>query len=214
MVDVDIARRGIRDERVLAALRQVPREAFVDQEFAKCAYQDAPLPIGHGQTISQPLIVATMAEAARIGPTDRVLEVGTGSGYVAAVLGELAAAVFTVERHRELAERAEDRLRSAGHGNVTVRTGDGTRGWPEEAPFDAIVVSAAGPSVPRSLKEQLRIGGRLVIPVGSRRGEQRLLRLTRASDDRFEEEDLGGVRFVPLIGDEGWIDQGSGAAPA
>jgi protein-L-isoaspartate(D-aspartate) O-methyltransferase len=214
MVEAHIARRGIRDERVLSAVRRIPREAFVDEGFEEFAYEDTPLPIGSGQTISQPYIVARMAEAAEIEATDRVLEVGTGSGYAAAVLAALAAEVFTVERHRELAERAEMRFRRSGTRNVVVRVGDGTKGWPEKAPFDAIVVAAGGPSIPASLQEQLEIGGRLVIPVGHRRGEQRLLRITRVAAGKFEEEDLGGVMFVPLIGEEGWRGEDARSQPA
>ena len=205
MVETQIVRRGVRDARVLAALRRVPREAFVEEGFRETAYEDGPLPIGSGQTISQPFIVARMAEAAAIGEGDRVLEIGTGSGYAAAVLGELGAQVFTIERHAELAERAGERLRESGYGNVSVKVGDGTKGWPEEAPFDAIIVTAGGPSVPPSLKDQLKIGGRLVIPVGGRAG-QRLLRVVCSAADRFDEEDLGGVVFVPLIGEDGWRD--------
>lgn len=212
MVEAHIMRRGVRDERVLSALRRVPREAFVDQGFEEFAYEDSPLPIGSGQSISQPFIVARMSEAAEIHEADRVLEIGTGSGYAAAVLAELAAEVFTVERHRELAEQAEERLHASGYLNVFVRIGDGTKGWPERAPFDAIVVAAGGPSVPVSLQEQLEIGGRLVIPVGNR-GEQRLLRVTRAGANKFEEEDLGGVMFVPLIGEEGWTDEAGRRQP-
>ena len=205
MVETQIVRRGVRDARVLAALRRVPREAFVQEGFRETAYEDGPLPIGSGQTISQPFIVARMAEAAAIGDGHRVLEIGTGSGYAAAVLGELGAQVFTIERHAELAERAGERLRESGYGNVSVKVGDGTKGWPEEAPFDAIIVTAGGPSVPHSLKDQLKIGGRLVIPVGDR-GGQRLLRVVCSAADRFDEEDLGGVVFVPLIGEDGWRD--------
>ena len=207
MVEAHIARRGVRDHRVLVAVGNVPREAFVDQGFEEFAYEDSPLPIGSGQTISQPFIVARMAEAAEIEPSDRILEIGTGSGYAAAVLAELADEVFTVERHRELAVEAERRLEAAGYSNVAVKTGDGTKGWPEKAPFDAILVAAGGPSVPISLQEQLEIGGRLVIPVGERQGEQRLLRITRVAANKFEEDDLGGVMFVPLVGEEGWFDQ-------
>lgn len=207
MVEVHIVRRGVHDERVLSSLRRVPRETFVDEGFEEFAYEDSPLPIGSGQTISQPFIVARMAEAAEVESSDRVLEVGTGSGYAAAVLAELAAEVFTVERHRELAQRAEERLHASGYRNVLVRVGDGTKGWPEKAPFDAILVAAGGPSVPVSLQEQLEIGGRLVIPIGDRRGEQRLLRVTRIGANKFEEEDLGSVLFVPLVGEEGWIDE-------
>jgi protein-L-isoaspartate(D-aspartate) O-methyltransferase len=207
MVEAHIARRGVRDVRVLSALRRVPREAFVDEGFEEFAYEDSPLPIGSGQTISQPFTVARMAEAAEVEEADRVLEIGTGSGYAAAILAELAAEVFTIERHRKLAEQAEGQLHALGYRNVCVKIGDGTKGWPDKAPFDAIVVSAGGPSVPVSLQEQLEIGGRLVIPVGDRRGEQRLLRVTRTGVNKFEEEDLGGVMFVPLIGEEGWVDE-------
>ena len=207
MVDAHIARRGVRDKRILSALRQIPRENFVDAGFEEFAYEDSPLPIGSGQTISQPFIVARMAEAAEIEATDRVLEIGTGSGYAAALLAELAAEVFTVERHSELAERAEDRLQASGYENVFIRIGDGTKGWPEKAPFDAIFVAAGGPSIPVSLQEQLEIGGRLIIPVGDTPREQRLMRITRIAANKFEEEDLGGVMFVPLIGEEGWNDE-------
>ncbi|MGN6307649.1 MAG: protein-L-isoaspartate(D-aspartate) O-methyltransferase [Mesorhizobium sp.] len=212
MVEAHIVRRGVRDERILSALRHVPREAFVDEGFEEFAYEDSPLPIGSGQTISQPFIVARMTEAAEVEASDRVLEIGTGSGYAAAVLAELAAEVFTVERHRELAEKAEIRLRDSGYRNVFVRVGDGTKGWPEKAPFDAIIVAAGGPSVPVSLQDQLEIGGRLVIPVGDK-GVQRLLRVTRISANKFEEEDLGGVLFVPLIGEEGWVDEAKRQQP-
>lgn len=203
MVDTQIARRGIRDERVLEAMRRVPREAFVEEGFEEYAYDDRALPLGSGQTLSQPYIVACMAEAAGIEPDDRLLEIGTGSGYAAAVYAELAAEVFTVERVRELAERSRERLQ-APCPNVVVRSGDGTRGWREKAPFDVIVVAAGGPAIPVSLQEQLEIGGRLIMPVGSERGEQRLLRIKRVAANKYEEEDLGGVLFVPLIGEEGW----------
>lgn len=206
MVEVQIARRGVHDERVLAALRKVPREAFVDEGFEEFAYEDSPLPIGCGQTISQPLVVAMMAEAAAIAATDRVLEVGTGSGYAAAVLAELAAEVVTIERHLPLAEKAQQRLGAAGYANVDVKVGDGSKGWPEKAPFDAILVAAGGPSAPRVLQEQLEIGGRLVMPVGRELGSQRLIRITRTAANKFEEEDFGGVMFVPLIGEHGWHD--------
>lgn len=202
MVEQQLAARDIRDERVLAAMRRVPREAFVEAEHARAAYSDQPLPIGAGQTISQPYVVAKMAEAAELRETDRVLEIGTGSGYAAAVLAELVAEVFTVERHAELARQAEERLRSLGYRNVLARIGDGTRGWPEKAPFDAIVVAAASQSVPLQLQEQLEIGGRLIIPVGEPDGVQRLLRIVRVAANRFEEEDLGAVRFVPLVSGE------------
>src|SRR3979411_1291260 len=166
MVDVQIARRGVRDRDVLDAMRRVPREAFVESGFEEFAYEDAPLPIGEGQTISQPYIVALMIEAAELKPGDRVLEVGTGSGYAAAVVSQIAARVYAIERHAELVDAAKRRLEKLGYTNVELRVGDGTRGWPEAAPFDAILVAAGGPEVPAALKEQLALGGRLVIPVG------------------------------------------------
>lgn len=205
MVEIQLAGRGIRDARVLDAMRQVPREAFVEDGFEDHAYEDAPLPIAEGQTISQPFVVALMAEAAQIKAGNRVLEIGTGSGYAAAVIGRIAGKVFTIERHPTLARTAEARLRKLGCDNVAVRTGDGTLGWPEEAPFDAIIVTAASPEVPEALKQQLRVGGRLIVPAGHSTHEQRLLKLVRRGDDAFEQEDLGGVLFVPLIGAQGWV---------
>lgn len=207
MVETHIARRGIRDEHVLQAMRSVPREDFVPSALEEFAYEDAPLPIAEGQTISQPFMVAYMIEAADIEPLDRVLEIGTGSGYAAAVLSLLAAKVFTIERHERLADEAARRLSDGGYGNVEVRTGDGTRGWPEEAPFDAILVAAGGPAVPETLKRQLTIGGRLVIPVGEMPRTQRLIRITRTGENDFISDDLGGVMFVPLIGDEAWPEE-------
>lgn len=204
MVERQIAARGIRDPAVLAAMRAVPREAFLPPELAEFAYQDSPLPIGADQTISQPYIVALMAEALDVGPGDQVLEIGAGSGYAAAVLAEIVGEVYTVERHAELAERARRVLAEQGYHNVHVRHGDGTRGWPEHAPYDAIVVAAGGPQVPPPLLEQLAVGGRLVIPVGETLRLQRLVRLTRISENEVRREELGEVRFVPLIGDEGW----------
>lgn len=203
MVLADIARRGIDDDRVLKALGTVRRERFVPEDLAELAYNDAPLPIADGQTISQPFIVALMAEQARIQPDDRVLEVGTGSGYGAAVLACLAAEVWTIERYHDLAVRAKAVLAAEGFTNVKVVEGDGTLGWPEAAPFDAIIVTAGGPAPPEALCEQLVDGGRLVIPIGKKRRSQRLLRVTRKGD-RFVEERLGAVRFVPLVGEEGW----------
>ena len=207
MVEAQIVARGIGNARVLDALRKVPREKFVEAGMEGRAYEDAPLPIGHGQTISQPFIVAHMIDAAALKPGDRVLEVGAGSGYAAAVMAEIAGEVCTVERHAALGERARRCLEALGYANVELRVGDGTRGWPEKAPFDAIVVAAAGPAAPAPLKEQLAIGGRLIVPVGEDRRAQRLIRVTRTAADRFEEEDLGGVTFVPLIGAEGWPDR-------
>jgi protein-L-isoaspartate(D-aspartate) O-methyltransferase len=202
MVETQIAGRGVSNPDLLAAMQRVPRERFVPESLAECAFADRPLPIAAGQTISQPYIVAVMIEAAAVGRKDRVLEVGTGSGYAAAVLGELVDHVYTIERHAELADLARERLGSLGYTNVDVRTGDGSLGWPEAAPFDAILVAAGAPEVPDALRRQLRIGGRLVIPVGEYE-DQRLVKLTRTGPDDFTEEDLGGVRFVPLVGEHG-----------
>jgi protein-L-isoaspartate(D-aspartate) O-methyltransferase len=202
MVERQLKRRGIRDDRVLDAFRSVPREAFLGDDVTEFAYEDTPLPIDEGQTISQPFIVALMAQALELRPTDRVLEVGAGSGYAAAILARLAGRVYAIERNTRLAEAARDRLRRLGYHNVDVRAGDGTLGWPETAPFDAILVSAGGPDVPRALLDQLAPGGRLVIPVGGPR-EQRLLRIRRVGDDWLR-EDIGAVTFVPLIGEGGW----------
>ena len=199
MVRRDIKERGISDPRVLEAMAAVPREAFVGPGQARRAYADGPLSIGEGQTISQPYVVAWMAEAAEVAAGDRVLEVGTGSGYAAAVLGRLAETVHTVERHAGLARDAAERLRDLGCDNVKVRHGDGNEGWSEHAPYDAIVVAAASPSVPGALRQQLRPGGRLVIPVGGRWSIQRLTRERRAESGEFVREELGAVRFVPLV---------------
>lgn len=213
MVDVQIARRGIRDPDVLSAMRHVPREAFVEFGFEEFAYEDGPLPIGEQQTISQPYIVALMLEAAEVKPGDKVLEVGAGSGYAAAVIGQIADRVYAIERHPSLVEAARQRFSKLGFDNIALRVGDGTLGWPEIAPFDAILVAAGGPDVPLALKQQLAIGGRLVIPVGS--GEcrdQKLLKISRRNETDFEQEDLGGVSFVPLIGEQGWAEDGRRAA--
>jgi protein-L-isoaspartate(D-aspartate) O-methyltransferase len=204
MVERQIEARGVRDARVLQAMREVPRHAFVPAALAESAYDDRALPIAAGQTISQPYVVALMLEALALRPADRVLEVGTGSGYAAALLSRLAAEVYTIERHAELGELARERLAALGYANVRVRIADGTLGWPEAAPFDAILVSAGGPRVPASLEAQLAVAGRLVIPVGAGRGSQQLLRVVRTAADRLEREDLGDVQFVPLVGAEGW----------
>lgn len=199
MVDRQLARRGIRDPRVLEAFRTVPREAFVDPHFAARAYEDTPLPIGRGQTISQPYVVAFMTEAARLEPGDRVLDVGAGSGYSAAIASRLAATVFAVERHRALGEAAAERLRALGFDRVRMRIADGTLGWPEEAPFDAILVAAGGGAVPPALTAQLAVGGRLIMPVGDPQTRQTLRRIVRRADGGFTEEDLLPVQFVPLV---------------
>ena len=201
MVREQIAGRGVTDAAVLDAMRVVPRELFVALEDAAFAHADTPLPIGEGQTISQPYMVAVMAAAAGIHPGARVLEVGAGSGYAAAVLSRMAGEVYAIERHPTLAEAARSRLQALGYGKVFVRQGDGTKGWPEAAPFDAILVAAGATAIPPELTHQLAIGGTLVIPVGETSWSQRLLRLRRLAPDRFEEEDLGGVAFVPLVSD-------------
>lgn len=202
MVRAQLMRRGITDSRVLDAMATVPRHLFVPPEARAQAYGDRALPISEGQTISQPYIVALMAQALSLRPSDRVLEVGAGSGYAAAVLSRLAGEVYTIERWPALAENAERCLHDLGYMNVHVFHGDGTTGLPAYAPFDAVVVSAAAPWVPRPLREQLGEGGRLVIPVGGR-NEQILLRLTR-TDHRTQTERLGEVRFVPLVGEHAW----------
>ena len=198
MVRSQIEARGIHDERVLTALRRVPRHRFVPAEQRDAAYADRPLPIGHGQTISQPYIVALMTDLAEVAPGESVLEIGTGSGYQAAVLAEMGAKVSTIEIVAPLAERSRSLLRELGYGGVDVRSGDGYRGWPEKAPFDAIVVTAAPPEIPEPLKEQLAVGGRLVVPVG--RGFQELVVLTRTPDGLRERRVLP-VRFVPMTGE-------------
>lgn len=202
-----LKRRGIQDRAVLSAMETVPREKFVGMNLAEFAYDDTPLPIDEGQTISQPYMVALMAQEMQMGPDDRVLEVGTGSGYAAAVLSRIAGQVYTVERHPSLAHQATSRLSEAGYDNVEVLCGDGTLGWPEHAPYDAIVVAAGGPETPRALIEQLAVGGRLVIPIGSMPAEQKLLRIVRVGEDQLETEELGGVRFVPLVGEQGWAEE-------
>jgi protein-L-isoaspartate(D-aspartate) O-methyltransferase len=203
MVQRQLERRGIHDPKVLAAMRKIDREAFLPEAMREFAYEDSALPIEEGQTISQPYIVARMIEAAGLGPADRVLEIGAGSGYAAAVMAELAMRVYTIERHPALARLAEQRLRALGYGNTDVRAGDGTLGWPEAAPFDAIIAAAGGPRVPEALKQQLAVGGRLVMPVGSP-SHQHLIRLTRRDENTYDSETLDEVMFVPLIGEQGW----------
>lgn len=206
MVQRQIARRGITDVRILDAMGRIPREAFVPPELRGQAYLDRPLPIGGGQTISQPYVVALMAAALALKSTDRVLEIGAGSGYAAAVVAALAGEVHAIERQPELARLCRENLASAGIKNVEVYAADGSQGLPAKAPFDAILVSAGAPRVPCSLSDQLAIGGRLVVPVGAQRDAQTLLRITRTGPEPLDvrEEDLGAVRFVPLIGAQGW----------
>jgi protein-L-isoaspartate(D-aspartate) O-methyltransferase len=203
MVERDLVGRSIRDPRVLEAMRQVPREVFVPEDVREAAYEDGPLPIGEGQTISQPFTVALMLQAAEVSPEDRVLDVGTGSGYAAAVARLLAAHVYSIERHLPLLETACRCFDELGYRNITTLHGDGTLGWPEAAPFDAILVAAGGPEIPQALSNQLSIGGRLVMPVGPK-SDQRLLRVRRCGEYDFVNDDLGSVSFVPLIGKQGW----------
>jgi protein-L-isoaspartate(D-aspartate) O-methyltransferase len=198
MVAEQIEARGVRTPEVLQALRDVPRHLFVPEESREAAYHDGPLALGHGQTISQPFVVAYMSEAARVRPGDRVLEIGAGSGYQAAVLAALGAQVFTMEIVPDLLDRARRALAAAGCARVVLRSGDGTYGWPEEAPFDAILATAAPEAIPPALLDQLRVGGRLVIPVGA--GSQELVRVTR-TEQGFERTSLLPVRFVPMTGD-------------
>lgn len=206
MVEEQLVRRGIHSEPVLGAMGRVPRELFVPEQQEAAAYQDSPLPIAEGQTISQPYIVAFMLQAAELAPGERALEIGTGSGYAAAVMAEVAGQVFTMERQARLALSARQALEKAGSRNVEIRVGDGTLGWPERAPFNVIVATAGGREIPRSWKEQLAVGGRLVMPVGETPRRQILIKVTRLSDTEYREESLSEVRFVPLIGEQGWSE--------
>jgi protein-L-isoaspartate(D-aspartate) O-methyltransferase len=210
MVTRQISTRGIASQPLLDAMRVVPREAFVPEHLREFAYEDSPLPIEADQTISQPYIVALMIEAAAIGPGDRALEIGAGSGYAAAVMGQLAAKVFAIERHEELARLAADRMQRLGYDNVVIKHGDGSFGWPEQAPFDAILAAASGSHVPEVLLNQLAIGGRLVMPIGEPQSVQSLVKVIRKSESDFAQEDLGPVRFVPLIGRHAWQDEKGG----
>jgi protein-L-isoaspartate(D-aspartate) O-methyltransferase len=202
MVEEQLRRRGISDPRVLKAMGKIPRHLFVLKNYRDSAYEDRPLPIGEGQTISQPYMVAIMTQSLELKGRERVLEIGTGSGYQTAILAELAQKVFTIERIPTLTERAQKVLGDSGYPNISFRSGDGSRGWPEEAPFDGIMVTAGSPDVPPTLKSQLAEGGRLVIPTGPRY-TQTLYKLTREGA-QFTEEDVTGCVFVPLVGDYGW----------
>lgn len=206
MVEHQIRDRGIRDERVLAAMREVPRHLFVPKGYERAAYEDRPLPIGEGQTISQPYIVAVMTEQLEIKPQDRVLEIGSGSGYQAALLAGLAGTVISIERLEGVAEQARENLARAGVTGVRIIVGDGTEGYPPEAPYDAIIVTAASPGVPEPLIEQLAEGGRLIAPIGPR-DCQDLVKLVKR-EGKVETIPLGGVCFVPLIGQFGWRGEG------
>ncbi len=202
MVEGQLRRRDITDARVLDAMAKIPRHRFVSPENAPSAYEDRPLPIGEGQTISQPYMVAIMTQVLELQGTERVLEIGTGSGYQTAVLAELSKKVFTIERIPALIQHAEKILNDLGYENIFYRVGDGTKGWPEAAPFDGIIVTAGAPEIPATFRDQLAEGGRLIIPIGPRLS-QTLIRATRHGD-RFTEEDITGCVFVPLVGDFGW----------
>jgi len=204
MIELTIRRRGLDSPPLLAAFRAVPREEFVGADHAAFAYADAPLPIEAGQTISQPYIVALTIDAAGIGPGDKVLEIGAGSGYAAAVIGQIASEVVAIERHSELAALARERIARLGYTNVHVVEGDGTLGCPAEAPFDAIVAAASGSHVATVLIDQLKPGGRIVMPIGDPHSLQSLVKLTKNEDGSLDREDLCDVRFVPLIGEHGF----------
>lgn len=203
MVETQLRARGIKDPRVLEAFATVPRHYFVPPAMQKAAYEDHPLQIGCGQTISQPFMVALMTELLHVQPEDRVLEVGTGSGYQTAILATLAREVISMERHASLTKAAQAALDQGGYDNVAIKVGDGTLGYPEAAPYDAILVTAGAPEVPEPLKRQLAVGGRLVCPIGSREMQQ-LVRVTRLEADRFTEEEGTKCIFVPLLGQAGW----------
>lgn len=204
MVREQLVARGIRSPEVLAAMGAVPREEFVPAGVRQFAYQDGPLPIAEGQTISQPYMVAYMTEALELSAADRVLEIGTGSGYAAAVLSRIVDKVHSIERLPGLAATARERLNRLGYTNIVIHVGDGSLGLPEEAPFDAIVVTAGAPAIPRPLLDQLRLGGRLVVPVGAHPTMQTLVRVRRIGESDYRHENLMGVLFVPLIGAAGW----------
>ena len=206
MVEGQLRRRGISDQRVLEAMAKIPRDAFVSPEYQDSAYEDRPLPIGEGQTISQPYMVAVMTQSLGLKGEERVLEIGTGSGYQTALLAELAKAIFTIERIQALIHRAEESLQKLGYKNIFFLRGDGTEGWPEKAPFDGIMVTAGAPEIPQTLTSQLAEGGRLVIPVGPRYS-QTLYIVTRKGN-QFTEEEVTGCVFVPLVGVHGWKEEG------
>jgi protein-L-isoaspartate(D-aspartate) O-methyltransferase len=206
MVERQLRRRGITEPDILDAFRAVPREAFISEEYAHLAYGDHPLPIEAGQTISQPYIVGLMIQAAAIKRGDKVLEIGAGSGYAAAVISRIAGTVIAIERQHDLIEVARERLARLGFDNVEIVEGDGTKGCRDQAPFDAILAAASGSHVPRPLVEQLAPNGRIVMPIGEPGWVQELIKVTKQDDGILKEQNLGGVRFVPLIGEEGWKD--------
>jgi protein-L-isoaspartate(D-aspartate) O-methyltransferase len=202
MVETQIVTRGVCDERVLEAMRKVPRHLFVDEALRDQAYSDHPLPIAENQTISQPYIVALMTESLELKGGEKVLEIGTGSGYQSAILAELADRVFSVERYPDLGHRANSILRKLGYTNIIIRVGDGTLGWPDDAPFDGVIVTAGTPQIPQPLIDQLAMGGRLVVPVGDRFAQD-LIQIRRVAEG-IKKTNLGGVRFVNLVGKWGW----------
>ena len=206
MVERHLRRRGITQQHILDAFLEVPREAFISDDYAHLAYGDHPLPIEAGQTISQPYIVALTIQAAEIRQGDKVLEVGAGSGYAAVVISRIAGEVIAIERQHDLIGVARERMRRLGYGNVEIIEGDGTRGCPALAPFDAIVAAASGSHVPKAFIEQLNDGGRIVMPIGDPGWAQELVKVKKLPDGKLIQENLGGVRFVPLIGEEGWGD--------
>ncbi len=203
MVDRQLKKRGIEDEKVLTAFMTVPRHKFVPADMQRMAYRDGPLPIGEGQTISQPYIVAEMIEALNLDKNDKVLEVGTGSGYATAILSRIVDKVYSIERYSLLAQKAEEIFQKLNYTNIEIKVGDGTTGWEEKAPFSGILVSASAPGVPQTLKEQVKQNGYLVIPVGDR-SIQELWQIEKRGDDNYHKKSLGMVRFVPLVGREGW----------
>jgi protein-L-isoaspartate(D-aspartate) O-methyltransferase len=206
MIQRQIAARGINDPQILAAFREVPRHLFVAPANAERAYGDFPIPIAAGQTISQPFVVAAMIEAAEIKAGDHVLEVGSGSGYATAVISRIAGSVVGIERHQVLADLGRERLQRLGYDNAKVVHADGTKGWPEDAPYDAIIASATGSHVPQPFIDQLKPGGRIVMPVGGQETFQQLVKVKKLADGTIEQSDLRAVRFVPLIGEHGWQD--------
>ena len=208
MIGRQLKQRGIDEAHILDAFRAVPREEFVSRDYRSLAYSDQPLPIEAEQTISQPYIVALMIEAAEVGHGDTVLEVGAGSGYAAAVISRIAKRVVAVERQGELVPLARERMDRLGYRNVEIVEGDGTLGWPDAAPFDAILAAASGSHLPQPLMDQLAPGGRIVMPLGEPGSVQQLVKATKQPDGNIRREDLGAVRFVPLIGEEGWSDAG------
>ena len=204
MILTQLKERGISDTVVLEAMNTIPREAFVGTAHKEMAYHDSPLPIPANQTISQPYVVALMISLLALKPEHRVLEIGTGSGYAAAILSRLVKTVYTIERHQKLIDYAQECLRTIGCQTIFIHHGDGTQGWPKHAPYDGIIVAAGGPTIPTALRQQLAIGGRLIMPVGNQQRRQDLIRLTRISQDQFRKRNFGPVAFVPLVGTEGW----------